>query len=76
MGRQTPGAIATQRRLLMNADAAFNARDLDAVRAVMHPKVDWPNGWEGGRVHGHAGVRNYWTRQWGAIEPHVEPTRL
>jgi len=27
--------------------------------------VDWPNGMEGGRVHGHAEVRAYWTRQWG-----------
>jgi ketosteroid isomerase-like protein len=53
---------------------AFNARDIDAVLAVMHPDVDWPNGWEGGRVHGHAGIRDYWTRQWAAIDPHVEPT--
>ncbi len=52
---------------------AFNARDVDAVLAVMHPEVDWPNGWEGGRVHGHEGVREYWTRQWAAIDPRVEP---
>jgi hypothetical protein len=24
-------------------------------------------------VHGHQGVREYWTRQWHAIDPHVEP---
>jgi ketosteroid isomerase-like protein len=52
---------------------AFNARDIDAVLAVMHPDVDWPNGWEGGRVHGHQGIRDYWTRQWAAIDPSVEP---
>ncbi len=52
---------------------AFNARDIDAVLAVMHPDVDWPNGWEGGRMQGHAAVRDYWTRQWAAIDPHVEP---
>jgi hypothetical protein len=28
---------------------------------------------EGGRVHGHSGVREYWTRQWSLIDPHVEP---
>jgi hypothetical protein len=39
----------------------------------MHPQVDWPNGWEGGRVYGHDGVRDYWTRQWKALDPHVEP---
>jgi hypothetical protein len=42
----------------------------------MHPDVDWPNGWEGGRVTGHRGVRDYWTRQWTAIDPYVEPLRF
>ena len=53
--------------------AAFNARDIDAVLGKLHPDVDWPNGWEGGRVHGHAAVRDYWTRQWEAIDSSVEP---
>ena len=52
---------------------AFNARDIDAALAAMHPDVDWPNGWEGGRVYGWEGVRDYWERQWSAINPHVEP---
>ena len=59
--------------LLTSIYDAFNARDIDAVLAVLHPDVDWPNGWEGGRVYGHEGVRDYWTRQWAAIDPHVEP---
>lgn len=58
------------------AYAAFNARDIDAALATMHPDVDWPNGMEGGRVHGHAAVRDYWTRQWGMIDSHVEPARF
>ena len=53
--------------------AAFNARDIDAAVAAMHPDVDWPNAWEGGRVYGHEAVREYWTRQFAAIDPHVEP---
>jgi hypothetical protein len=53
--------------------AAFNARDIDAAVAAMHPDVDWPNAWEGGRVRGHDAVRDYWTRQFAAIDPHVEP---
>ena len=32
---------------------AFNARDIEAVLAVTHVDVDWPNGMEGGRVLGH-----------------------
>ena len=39
----------------------------------MTPEVAWPNGMEGGTVHGHEGVRSYWTRQWGMIDPHVDP---
>jgi SnoaL-like domain len=63
----------SDRDLLTNVYSAFNARDVDAVLAVMSADVDWPNGWEGGRVYGHQGVRDYWTRQWAAIVPHVEP---
>jgi ketosteroid isomerase-like protein len=59
--------------LLRATYAAFNARDIDAVLATMAPDVDWPNGWEGGRVVGHDAVRDYWTRQWAEIVPTVEP---
>ncbi len=65
--------IPRDRDLLTRIYNAFNARDIDAVLAVLHPDVDWPNGWEGGRVHGREGVRDYWTRQWAAINPSVEP---
>jgi hypothetical protein len=52
---------------------AFNRRDIDAAVAGLHPDVDWPNGWEGGRLHGREAVRSYWQRQWKAIDPSVEP---
>jgi len=39
----------------------------------MHPGVDWPNAWEGGRVIGRAAVRDYWNRQFAAISSKVEP---
>jgi ketosteroid isomerase-like protein len=52
---------------------AFNARDVDAVVARMAEDVDWPNAWEGGRVRGRAAVREYWERQFQAIDPHVLP---
>jgi hypothetical protein len=53
--------------------AGFNARDLDGVLAAMREDVDWPNAWEGGRLQGREAVREYWTRQWAAIDPTVEP---
>ena len=38
--------------------------------------VDWPNAWEGGRLRGHSEVREYWTRQWAAIDARVEPVTI
>ncbi len=46
---------------------------MDAVLAALHPDVDWPNAFEGGRVHGHADVRAYWSRQFAQVDPQVEP---
>ncbi|MBO0931291.1 nuclear transport factor 2 family protein [Fibrella aquatilis] len=51
----------------------FNNRDIDAVLAFVHADVTWPNGWEGGYVHGHDEVRAYWLRQWQEINPNVMP---
>lgn len=52
---------------------AFNDRDVDAVLVLMHPEVDWPNAWEGGRVVGREAVRVYWARQFEEISSRVEP---
>jgi hypothetical protein len=54
----------------------FNARRIDEVLALMHPDVDWPNGWEGGVVHGVPAIRDYWTRQWAAIDASVVPVAI
>jgi nuclear transport factor 2 (NTF2) superfamily protein len=63
---------ALHQNLLKRAYDAFNARNIDAVLLLMHRDVHWPNGWEGGYVDGHDEVRDYWTRQWREIDPHVE----
>lgn len=56
--------------------ACFNARDIDGVLAALADDVAWANGMEGGHVHGHASVRDYWTRQWAIVSPHVEPLAI
>jgi ketosteroid isomerase-like protein len=61
-----------ERRLRAVYDA-FNRRDIEAVLVALHHDVDWPNAWEGGRVHGRDAVREYWTRQFAAIDGRVEP---
>jgi SnoaL-like domain len=69
LDESTSGAIKEAYR-------AFNARELDAALAVMQSNVEWPNGMEGGTVYGHAGIRDYWTRQWSMIDPHVDPVAI
>jgi len=59
--------------LIRQAYFAFNARNIEAVLAILHPDVQWSNGWEGGYVRGHNEVRNYWIRQWKELDPNVEP---
>ena len=61
------------RELLMHLYDRFNARDMEVLLATMHQDVVWANGLEGGHVYGHAGVRDYWTRQWAMMNSHVEP---
>jgi hypothetical protein len=51
----------------------FNARDIDGVLAALADDVTWANGMDGGHVHGRRAVREYWTRQWAIVSPHVEP---
>jgi ketosteroid isomerase-like protein len=64
-------------RLLTDLYAAFNRRDLETVLAAMHPDVDWPNAWEGGRVHGRSAVRAYWERQFEAkLASRVDPVEF
>lgn len=63
-------------QLIRKAYEAFNNRDIDAALQLMSPDVQWPNGWEGGYVYGHDGVRAYWTRQWKEIDPHVSPLSI
>jgi ribosomal protein S18 acetylase RimI-like enzyme len=63
-------------QLLRRAYDAFNARDIQGALVTMRPQVDWPNAMDGGRVHGHAGVREYWERQWRSLDSLVQPLRI
>jgi ketosteroid isomerase-like protein len=57
---------------IRRAYTAVNDRDLDAALALMQPDVVWANGMDGGHVHGHEGVREYWTQQWQEIHPELD----
>jgi len=66
-------AVSAEIEMLQRVYAAFNRREIETVLVEMHPNVDWPNGMEGGRVLGTAGVRDYWRRQFELLDPRVEP---
>jgi ketosteroid isomerase-like protein len=59
--------------VLKAAYEAFNRRDIEKILGMMHPDVSWPNVIEGGRIRGRDGVREYWRRQWSAVNPRVDP---
>jgi ketosteroid isomerase-like protein len=60
-------------KLLQRMYDRFNARDIDGVLIALTDDVAWANGMDGGHVHGREAIREYWTRQWAMISPHVEP---
>lgn len=59
--------------LIRKAYSAFNERNIDKALSVMQADVQWSKAWEGGYISGHNEIRQYWTRQWTEINPHVEP---
>jgi len=38
--------------------------------------VSWPKAAEGVKIVGKEAIRAYWTRQWGEVDPHVEPIAM
>ena len=76
MTQPAASGTSSERELLAFVYDAFNRRDIEPILVRMHPEVQWPNGMEGGWVHGREGVRSYWTRQWSMLDSHVEPLRF
>jgi ketosteroid isomerase-like protein len=64
----------TNRELLLEAYAAYNRRDSDALLALVSEDVDWPDG--SVRLHGKAELRAYWTHQWAVTRTHDEPVEI
>jgi len=68
--------MADAKTLIEQAYFAFNTRNIDGALALMTEDVSWPKASEGGRVVGKEEIRAYWTRQWSAFDPHVEPMAI
>jgi len=54
----------------------FNDRKIDLVISKMTSDVKWANGMDGGYVHGHDAVRDYWTRQFTMVNSNVTPLEI
>lgn len=68
--------MADHKQFLIGAYKALNSGKIDAILAVMHAEVDWPNALGRGRIQGHQAFRTYWTAQLGRIQMLVEPQRF
>ncbi len=68
--------MASEEDTLRSAYEAFNSRDVESALELMHPEVDWPNAWEGGRAIGRDAVAAYWARQFEQISSRVDPERF
>lgn len=54
----------------------FNDREIELVISKMTDDVKWANGMDGGYVHGHNEVRDYWTRQFTIVSSKVTPLEI
>ena len=59
---------ADHRELLLQAYAAYHNQDVESLLALVSD--------DGGRLHGKAEVRTYWTEQWIHTRMHDEPVRF
>jgi ketosteroid isomerase-like protein len=78
------GTLEEERKLTLEAYEAWNARDFDAVIALIHPDVEWT--FAGGAqfpgtddvYRGHEGVRRFWREfidPWESIRIEITDTR-
>lgn len=65
--------MANNEALIRRLYQSFNRRDIPAVLMFLADDVDWANGMDGGHVHGREAIQDYWTKQWAAIAPQVDP---
>jgi ketosteroid isomerase-like protein len=63
-----------RRSLLERAYERFNARDIDALLAMMSDDVEWPDVAQGQVLRTKDAIRSYWEAQFAVANPVVTPT--
>jgi hypothetical protein len=61
-----------EHEVILEAYRSYNARDIDAVLALMCDDVNWQNGMTGDRIKGREALRTLWLLQWSSINPTSE----
>lgn len=69
------GAIMNSKHkdLILQAYAAFNRQDANALLALVGDDVDWPE--DDVRLHGKDAVRAYWLKEWQKFTRSVNPSQ-
>lgn len=70
-GEPEDGALGELDALVIALFDAFNARNLEAARALLHPDADWPNLFGEDRLHGPDRVLAMWSEQFARFDPEI-----
>jgi hypothetical protein len=68
--------MSLNQQFLQNLYDAFNKREIETIISFMRSDVKWANGLEGGFVYGRDAVRQYWTKQFKAIQPELKTLKF
>ncbi len=68
--------MSNEEQMVKSLYNLFNARDIEGVLSNLSENVVWANGMENTHVYGREAVRAYWTHQWLAINPRVNPLKV
>ena len=65
-----------RRDVILAAYKSYNERDLEGLLRVMCEDVNFMNALTGGRIKGHAEMREFWLLQQTSLDVQTEPIRI
>lgn len=70
-GEPEKDALGAPDTLLIDLLDAFNAKDVEAAGALLHPDADWPDLFGPERLQGREAVREMWAEQFAKFDPEI-----
>jgi hypothetical protein len=70
-GEPEDGGPGESDSLIIDLFDAFNARDLGAAAALLHPEADWPDVFSTDRLHGREQILAMWSEQLRRFDPEI-----